>query len=573
LSKLLALLILIPTILPAQIPIPAFPGATGYGKMSSGGRGATARTMKVTNTNNSGVGSLRHAVQESTYTAIGGKPRFIIFQTSGYITLTSDIVYGADDSCMTIAFQTAPGDGIFLRGAGMIVRGDNTVVRNARIFPGDQIPPANSSANHHAITIADDPDRWIIDRSSFGWTWDNIIGLNSNTLPGASKGTVQRSIISQAFYDSPHTRNPGEGRGMSIQTASRITFYANLISETGARNPHISGGTVATPDSVVYATWVNNVMSNWRMYASRGDGNSKVDWIENYYKSGRSQQLNPKDLDLARSIISTTRYYVSGIRCSDGSDLDCADTTGLAAVGGWLTERGGTDDGWNAANSKAAGFLTDILSNVGAWPRLSMDSAIVQRVIDSTGFIPDGVQIDTLVWPICDAVYASNDTIIIAMTPYNTIGQTSAEDRWAGANHRAEVDYAVGQNEIYEIEESWQGTWDGTNRYIGLKIQSPILGAVDSVFLWTIHTDGTRVTVGYPVLDPSPRYAVTDTDLDGIPDVFETLIGSNPVVADATSDFDSDGYLNIEEYINHESLFGTSDPQVPQSTGIMLKQP
>ncbi|NRA92615.1 MAG: hypothetical protein HRU26_08005 [Psychroserpens sp.] len=107
----------------------AFPSAEGFGKNASGGRGG--QVIKVTNLNNSGSGSLRAALEVSG-------PRTIVFEVGGTINLTSNIY--VDHGDLTIAGQTAPGDGILIRGGMVQFEESNVIVRYIRFRPGPSSP-------------------------------------------------------------------------------------------------------------------------------------------------------------------------------------------------------------------------------------------------------------------------------------------------------------------------------------------------------------------------------------------------------------------------------------------------
>ena len=148
----------------------AFPGAEGFGRFAVGGRGGDV--VAVTNLNDSGPGSLREAV--------GAGHRTVIFRVSGTIVLTSDLLI--ERSHLTIAGQTAPGDGICLRGHPLRLRGANDVViRHLRVRPGPE-----SGKAIDGIEVRDGRNI-IIDHCSVSWTVDEAM----NTWHGTRDLTVQ----------------------------------------------------------------------------------------------------------------------------------------------------------------------------------------------------------------------------------------------------------------------------------------------------------------------------------------------------------------------------------------------
>ena len=76
--------------------IPGFPGAEGFGRFATGGRGGSV--YHVTNLNDSGPGSFRDAVSKPN--------RTVVFDVGGIIRITRRIAVAHN---LTIAGQTAPG--------------------------------------------------------------------------------------------------------------------------------------------------------------------------------------------------------------------------------------------------------------------------------------------------------------------------------------------------------------------------------------------------------------------------------------------------------------------------------
>ena len=137
--------------------VPAFPGAEGHGSLTRGGRGG--RVIAVTNLNDSGPGSLRHAVEADG-------PRIVIFRVSGTITLESRL--RISNPYITIAGQTAPGDGIALRKHPIQIDANEAVIRYIRVRLGDESgedDDAISSRYHKNIILDHISASWSIDEA------------------------------------------------------------------------------------------------------------------------------------------------------------------------------------------------------------------------------------------------------------------------------------------------------------------------------------------------------------------------------------------------------------------------
>src|SRR4051794_929731 len=164
--------------------IPAFPGAEGFGATTPGGRGG--KVMMVTNLNDEGPGSFRSACEAEG-------PRLVIFRVSGLITLTKKLVIR--NPYITIAGQTAPGDGICLRNFTFVIATHDVVVRYLRSRLGDL-----TGQEDDCITLAAGATNVIIDHCSATWSIDEALSLAGN----GPHVTGQWGQIAQAHPHSKH---------------------------------------------------------------------------------------------------------------------------------------------------------------------------------------------------------------------------------------------------------------------------------------------------------------------------------------------------------------------------------
>ena len=190
---------------------PAFPGAEGWGALTPGGRGG--KVLKVTNLNDSGPGSFREAVMSSG-------PRIVVFEISGTITLKSELIIR--EPYLTIAGQTAPGDGICLKGWSLkIADTHDIIVRGIRVRPGVESGLIGSEIDALGISQS---NNIIIDHCSFSWSCDEVV----NNWHGSSNITIQWCMISEPLNRSVHEKGP-HGYGASLG-GYKLSFHHNLMA-------------------------------------------------------------------------------------------------------------------------------------------------------------------------------------------------------------------------------------------------------------------------------------------------------------------------------------------------------
>ena len=264
----------------------AFPGAEGYGRYASGGRGG--EVLIVSNLNDSGPGSLRVAVRKKY-------PRIITFSVSGNIELKEsiDINYGN----LTIAGQSAPGDGITLKNHPLKIKGDNVIIRYIRSRLGDE-----HKDQADAIS-ANGNKNLIIDHCSFSWSTDEVASIYDNELT-----TVQYCIISESLNNSVHEKGV-HGFG-GIWGGKKASFHHNLFAHHRSRNPRFNGARYHKKPEEEIVDFRNNVIYNWQNNNSYGGEEGNYNIVNNTYKAGpATRSKKDKILDPYEPY---GKYYLNG---------------------------------------------------------------------------------------------------------------------------------------------------------------------------------------------------------------------------------------------------------------------
>jgi pectate lyase len=239
----------------------AFPGAEGFGRFASGGRGG--RVVEVVNLNDAGPGSLREAVEASGL-------RTVVFRVSGTIELKSALRIRNGD--ITIAGQTAPGDGICIRNYTLALEADNVILRFMRCRLGDVAKYQDDAVNGLAGRNV------IVDHCSFSWSIDETASFYGHI----EDFTVQWCIISESLNRSTHEK--GEHGYGGIWGGVNATFHHNLLAHHSSRNPRFNNGNTHYGDESVDC--VNNVVYNWGFNSAYGGELGFHSLRFNYYKAG-----------------------------------------------------------------------------------------------------------------------------------------------------------------------------------------------------------------------------------------------------------------------------------------------
>ena len=227
----------------------AFPGAEGFGKYAKGGRGGDV--YHVTNLDDDGIGSFRYGVENMN------GPRTIVFDVSGTIMLDSDSSIKVKDDYLTIAGQTAPGEGITIGGASFIVQSSHVIVRYVRFRLGDL-----GVDDDDTVSIVRGSNI-IFDHVTASWSIDETFSCQSDEV---NLLTVQWCMITESLNYSHHEKgNHGYG---GIIGSLQQTFHHNLYAHHASRSPKVTWRQHTKVD------FRNNVIYNWN-YNNCYDGSTK----------------------------------------------------------------------------------------------------------------------------------------------------------------------------------------------------------------------------------------------------------------------------------------------------------
>lgn len=338
--------------------LPAFPGAEGAGANTVGGRGGTV--FHVTTTNDNGFSTLAGSLRQGVSVA----NRTVVFDVSGTINLASDLKITATN--LTIAGQTAPGDGIAIKGRSFIVENTHDViVRYLRCRPGDVngtnfqgdsfdfVNATNVIADHISAT-------WSVDECLSPTHFDNV--------------TIQWCLIGEAMNNSVHVKGP-HGYGSLIKyTDKMVTFHHNLYAHNVSRNPR--------PGSSVKLDFVNNVVYDWGGFCGyNGDDSSEelavgglyftnvINYVSNCFVTGPNSGTSHQSHAFASGVTNALQCWIF----QSGNYMDSNRNSALD----------GSDTGWGMFT----GIFTQLGSRYAPLPQISADdpTTAYERVLAFVG--------------------------------------------------------------------------------------------------------------------------------------------------------------------------------------------
>jgi hypothetical protein len=466
-----------PTDLP-QADIPAFPGAEGGGAFTMGGRGG--KVITVTSLADDGPGTLREACEK-------GGARIIVFNVSGIIRLKSPIIMRAP--YVTIAGQTAPGDGVCLAGESFWIMTHDVIIRHMRFRRGETWVGRRDDA------IGGNPiGNIMIDHVSASWGLDENMSIYRHMYDDGTKkkanqpaeeklGTANITIQNSIFSESLDTWNHAFGSTLGGENCS---FIRNLWADNAGRNPSIGWNGVFN--------FANNVVYNWvHRSVDGGDYRAQYNIFNNYFKPG---PLTPKNTPIGHRILkpesgrSSLGYHQYGRCYVNGNIME-----GNEKV---------TKDNWDG------GVQIEEMADAGEYtPYIRVDKPLPMPkfTIMPTEKVFDYVLANA------GALLPKRDAVDNRITEQVRTG-------------------------IVKYNEAFDDTLKPQFKHRRLPKDSYKHGIITDI----------RQVGGYPDYKGTPY---KDSDGDGMPDAWEIKHGLNPKDAsDANKDSNGDGYTNIEKYIN-----------------------
>ncbi|HIY14006.1 MAG TPA: pectate lyase [Candidatus Alistipes cottocaccae] len=500
----------------------AFPGAEGGGMYTTGGRGG--KVYHVTKLTDDGTaGTLRHAVEQSG-------ARTIVFDVAGTIALSRELEIKKGD--LTIAGQTAPGDGICLRDFPVTIKADNVIIRYLRFRLGD----ANVSDGDDTIW-GRYQQNIILDHCSMSWCVDECASFYANR-----NFTMQWCLLGESLHNSGHSKG-SHGYG-GIWGGAPASFHHNILAHHDSRNPrfdepnaydftglkngvsatHTGASGFSNDDRMI--DFRNNVVYNFCNFPAYGGEGAHINFVGNYYKWG------PASVNGLGKTISTSgkEGTDTGHRREYFYQVDCAYTTGGVTYDAGPTQvyyRDNTLDTSVSDASKGAAVTAD--NSLGFTMKNASKSGLGEAGYPTTPFAiaADGRS--------CRVTEHAADKALELTLLY------------AGASLSRD---AVDKRLADDVKNGKANVMAGSNGSKNGVIDRPSDTATASQAFGEVASDG------YPVLAATDEEIARakDSDGDGIPDYYEELFGldKNNAADGNAKTLDPKGlYTNLEVYLHY----------------------
>lgn len=524
-----------------EAALPAFPGAEGFGALTTtGGRGgAVYHVTTLEDTNEEG--SFRWACNKSG-------ARTIVFDVSGTIILNSELRLKQGN--VTIAGQTAPGDGICVANYPFVISADNVIIRFMRFRLGNGALKENPTAHEGDGLGGMDRKNIVVDHCSVSWSIDECLSVY-----GSTNITVQWCMVTQSLVNSGHSKGAhGYGGNWGGSGAS---YHHNLLAHHGSRTPRLGPRPGTQLDERMDLR--NNVIYNFGGNGCYGGENMTVNIVNNYYKPGPATPTDNRGKRIAAPGIRTVEYC----RDFDNTKAQYIKVTGL------------TPDLFNMYASKEGkpmiqvGFREGRKMNTTEYPidletnTYNVDGQDIKVYWNSWGvslhkwgsYYTDG-NVNSLY----DDVTADNWGVGV-MSQIATGASCDYNDPVEEEVHPlVPMEFAAvtthSANDAYERVLEYAGASLKRDAYDAMMVADTREGVasckvsgIGEGFINSqddvVYSDGTT---GYPVL--SATDPLTDSDGDGMPDDYEQANGLDPLNGEDGASVAENGYTNLENYLN-----------------------
>ena len=455
--------------------VPAFPGAEGFGRYTTGGRGGTV--YHVTTLEDTGeAGSFRYACSQKG-------ARIIVFDVCGTIYLKSTLNLSNDN--VTIAGQTAPGDGVCIADYPFQIRANNVVIRYMRFRCGNRHVDEHEGDGLGAM----DKDNIIVDHCSISWSVDECCSVY-----GGKNITVQWSIVAQSMVNAGHSKG-AHGYGGNWG-GSGCTYAHNLLLHHTSRTPRLGPRPYTQCDERLDLR--NNVIYNWGGNGCYGGEGMNVNIVNNYWKPGPATGSSVGKR-IAKPNIRTTAYCEITEFNADGTPANGNGWAPMWHVWGHYYVEGNVNPKYS-----------DVTNN--NW------TVGVVNHIDRGSSSNDGTATDVTM----DTIHSL--TVDHVFFPYTTTW--SAEDAYEKVlgyvgcckdtyRHNGATGYALAWDRLDSVMIS--DTRNGVATYTGDSLSSGFINSQADCGGWPeLYATDLEIS-----------RASTDSDKDGIPDYYEDQYFSN----------------------------------------------